>query len=44
MHNINYPFHASFATPSLYGFAPYKVRNLQLTTSDGETLGAWHVL
>ena len=44
MHHVNYPFNAAFDTPEQYGLAPYKARNLQLTTSDGETLGAWHLL
>ncbi|KAJ9477896.1 AB hydrolase-1 domain-containing protein [Pseudozyma hubeiensis] len=29
---------------SCYGLAPFKTRPLSLTTSDGETIGAWHIL
>ncbi|KAL7416980.1 Alpha/Beta hydrolase protein, partial [Mrakia frigida] len=44
MHNIRYPFSANFNTPERYGLAPFKARNLHLETSDGETIGAWHLL
>ncbi|PWN49067.1 alpha/beta-hydrolase [Violaceomyces palustris] len=44
LHNIPFPFFPKFLTPQRYGLAPFKVRNFRLTTSDGVSLGAWHIL
>ncbi|KAM0749216.1 alpha/beta-hydrolase, partial [Meredithblackwellia eburnea MCA 4105] len=44
LHQIRFPFNADFSHPELYGFSPGKVLPFNLTTPDGETLGAWQVL
>ncbi|GAA5827343.1 hypothetical protein JCM11251_003774 [Rhodosporidiobolus azoricus] len=44
LHPLRFPFDADFSRPELHGFAPGKVRPLNLTTPDGARLGAWHVL
>ncbi|KAK1923247.1 Alpha/Beta hydrolase protein [Papiliotrema laurentii] len=44
VHRLNVPPFATFHTPQRYGLAPWKTRNLYLNTTDGESLGAWHVL
>ncbi|GHJ87431.1 hypothetical protein NliqN6_3833 [Naganishia liquefaciens] len=44
LYRVNLPFPKDLERPEKYGFAPYKTRNLRLNTSDGESLGAWHVL
>ncbi|WVQ86153.1 hypothetical protein IAT38_008321 [Cryptococcus sp. DSM 104549] len=44
LHHIPMPLFAEYDKPQKYGLAPFKTRNLKLNTSDGETLGAWHVL
>lgn len=40
---LRFPWFAKFDQPALYGLAPGKTLNLQLNTSDSETLGAWFV-
>ncbi|GAA6006833.1 alpha/beta hydrolase [Rhodotorula paludigena] len=44
LHGIRIPFGADFSRPESVGFAPGKVLPFRLTTPDGATLGAWHVL
>ena len=44
LHAIRFPFFPSFDRPEAYGIAPFKTRPLTLNTSDGERIGAWHVL
>ncbi|WVR08681.1 hypothetical protein IAU60_005739 [Kwoniella sp. DSM 27419] len=44
LHHVAVPPFAKFDNPEKYGLAPYKTRNLRLNTSDGVSLGAWHVL
>ncbi|PWY98999.1 alpha/beta-hydrolase [Testicularia cyperi] len=44
LHSIRFPFFADFSRPSRYGLAPFKARNIQLTTHDQEKIGAWHIL
>lgn len=44
LHNVRWPLFAQYDLPEHYGLAPYKTRNVYLNTSDGERLGAWHVL
>ncbi|WWD20788.1 hypothetical protein CI109_105265 [Kwoniella shandongensis] len=44
LHHVRFPFFADFSNPERYGLAPFKTRNLKLETSDGESIGAWHVL
>ncbi|CAO1625642.1 unnamed protein product [Parajaminaea phylloscopi] len=44
LHKIQYPFWPDFDSPERYGLAPEKARNLRLTTPDGVSIGAWHVL
>lgn len=44
MHNVRIPLRTKFSAPERYGLAPFKTRNLAITTADGETLGAWHTL
>ncbi|PWN26668.1 alpha/beta-hydrolase [Jaminaea rosea] len=44
LHRLNYPFSPDFNAPEKYGIAPGKARNLRLTTSDGVSIGAWHIL
>ncbi|TIA91252.1 hypothetical protein E3P99_01185 [Wallemia hederae] len=34
----------TLSNPAAFGLSPFKTLNLQLNTSDGEQLGAWHVL
>lgn len=41
---INYPFFMNFDIPERVGFAHGKIRNIHIETSDGLTIGAWHVL
>ncbi|CAE6535905.1 unnamed protein product [Rhizoctonia solani] len=43
MHALKFPWNAKFDTPELYGLAPGKTLNLNLTTSDDVRLGAWFV-
>ncbi|KAI8613571.1 Alpha/Beta hydrolase protein [Chytriomyces sp. MP71] len=38
------PFGADFSKPEVFGFSPHRCRNFSVTTSDGVTLGVWHVL
>ncbi|TFL02351.1 Alpha/Beta hydrolase protein [Pterulicium gracile] len=40
---LRFPWFAKFDQPAFYGLAPGKTLNLQLNTSDHETLGAWFV-
>ncbi|CED84177.1 Predicted alpha/beta hydrolase [Phaffia rhodozyma] len=44
MNNVPYPFFARYDSPERYGLAPFKARNIQVETSDGESIGAWHLL
>ncbi|ORY31287.1 Alpha/Beta hydrolase protein [Naematelia encephala] len=44
MHVFHWPLFAEFDKPQSYGLAPFKTRDMELTTPDGETLGVWHVL
>lgn len=44
LHAISFPFFPTYSSPHRYGLAPHKTRNFHLTTSDGEKIGAWHVL
>lgn len=44
LHAIQFPFSPSYDKPEKYGLAPFKTRPLTLTTRDGESIGAWHVL
>ncbi|TNY24338.1 Alpha/Beta hydrolase protein [Rhodotorula diobovata] len=44
LHGLRFPHGTDFSRPELVGFAPGKVRPFNLTTPDGATLGAWHVL
>ncbi|KAH7100862.1 alpha/beta-hydrolase [Auriculariales sp. MPI-PUGE-AT-0066] len=44
MHAFNFPFGAKFDQPHLYGLAPNRATNLNLTAADGVRLGAWFVL
>ncbi|KDN53011.1 alpha/beta-hydrolase [Tilletiaria anomala UBC 951] len=44
LHKMQVPFRPDFDNPVRYGIAPYKTRNLRLTTSDRVQIGAWHVL
>ncbi|KAJ1027003.1 hypothetical protein NDA18_003024 [Ustilago nuda] len=44
LHSIAFPLFPTYNQPQRYGLAPHKTRNLQLATSDGEKIGAWHVL
>lgn len=44
LHSISFPFFPTYSLPQRYGLAPHKTRNFHLTTSDGEKIGAWHVL
>ncbi|CAE7194865.1 unnamed protein product [Rhizoctonia solani] len=41
MHALKFPWNAKFDTPELYGLAPGKTLNLNLTTSDDIRIGAW---
>ncbi|KAK4689271.1 uncharacterized protein P7C73_g840, partial [Tremellales sp. Uapishka_1] len=41
---IKVPFFTKYSNPERYGLAPFKTRNFNLTTPDGETIGVWHVL
>ncbi|CAE6442338.1 unnamed protein product [Rhizoctonia solani] len=43
MHALRFPRNAKFDTPELYGLAPGKTLNLNLTTSDDIRIGAWFV-
>ncbi|KAG8728329.1 hypothetical protein FRC11_011324 [Ceratobasidium sp. 423] len=43
MHALKFPWNAQFDTPELYGLAPGKTLNLNLTTSDDVRIGAWFV-
>ncbi|CAE6439395.1 unnamed protein product [Rhizoctonia solani] len=43
MHALKFPRNAQFDTPELYGLAPGKALNLNLTTSDDIRIGAWFV-
>ncbi|KAH7322077.1 alpha/beta-hydrolase [Rhizoctonia solani] len=43
MHALRFPWNAKFDTPELYGLAPGKTLNLNLTTSDDIRIGAWFV-
>ncbi|KAF8599413.1 alpha/beta-hydrolase [Ceratobasidium sp. AG-I] len=43
MHAIRLPLRADYAMPELYGLAPGKALNLNLTTSDNVRLGAWFI-
>nr|CDI52859.1 conserved hypothetical protein [Melanopsichium pennsylvanicum 4] len=44
LHAIQYPFFPAYDQPHKYGLAPFKTRNLTFSTSDGERIGAWHIL
>ncbi|CAO1616555.1 unnamed protein product [Sympodiomycopsis kandeliae] len=44
LHKIKFPLNADFERPEKYGISPGKARNLRLTTQDGVSIGAWHVL
>ncbi|KAL9940230.1 hypothetical protein V8E36_000935 [Tilletia maclaganii] len=44
LHSVNYPFYANFSNPERYGIAPSKARNLRITTGDGLSIGAWHLV
>ncbi|WVQ95462.1 hypothetical protein IAU59_002559 [Kwoniella sp. CBS 9459] len=44
LHHVPIPLFPDFTNPERYGLAPFKTRNLRLNTSDGESIGAWHVL
>lgn len=44
LHSIQFPFFPSYSKPEKYGLAPFKTRPFSLTTFDGETIGAWHIL
>ncbi|KDQ62270.1 hypothetical protein JAAARDRAFT_30167 [Jaapia argillacea MUCL 33604] len=43
-HSLRWPLFARFDLPAKYGLSPSKTLNLQLTTSDNVTLGAWFTL
>ncbi|WVF67898.1 hypothetical protein IAT40_002659 [Kwoniella sp. CBS 6097] len=44
LHHIPIPLFPDYENPEKYGLAPFKTRNLRLNTSDGESIGAWHIL
>ncbi|CAD6888548.1 unnamed protein product [Tilletia controversa] len=44
LHSVNFPFHANFSNPERYGIATSKARNIRIKTSDGLSLGAWHIV
>ncbi|KAK4055878.1 hypothetical protein OIO90_003135 [Microbotryomycetes sp. JL221] len=44
LHQLRFPFGTDFDVPEMVGYAPGKVRNFYLTTTDGEQIGVWHVL
>ncbi|KAI9260477.1 Alpha/Beta hydrolase protein [Phascolomyces articulosus] len=44
LHWVRFPFSPNFQVPETFGFAHNKIRNLQITTTDNVTLGAWHIL
>ncbi|ODN83055.1 hypothetical protein L202_01280 [Cryptococcus amylolentus CBS 6039] len=44
LHHIPIPLSADFAHPEQYGLAPFKTRNLALNSTNGVSLGAWHLL
>ncbi|KAJ3317375.1 hypothetical protein HDU76_001204 [Blyttiomyces sp. JEL0837] len=44
LHKVNFPFFVDWDKPEMFGFTVNKVRNLKITTPDGVTLGAWHIL
>ncbi|OCF45643.1 hypothetical protein I317_00545 [Kwoniella heveanensis CBS 569] len=44
LHHVPIPLFPDYANPERYSLAPFKTRNLWLNTSDGEAIGAWHVL
>ncbi|EIW70086.1 hypothetical protein TREMEDRAFT_61846 [Tremella mesenterica DSM 1558] len=44
LNRIHWPPNAQFDAPERYGLAPFKTRNLYLNASDGERIGAWHIL
>lgn len=53
LHAVRYPFFPDFTDPTRYGVAPFKARNVVLTSSDQEPqqgrdnkrkIGAWHIL
>ncbi|KAE8221708.1 hypothetical protein CF319_g4969 [Tilletia indica] len=44
LHAVNFPFYANFSNPERYGIAPGKARNIRITSSDGISLGAWHIV
>ncbi|KAM0786422.1 hypothetical protein ACM66B_001887 [Microbotryomycetes sp. NB124-2] len=44
LHKLKFPFGTNLDTPEQVGYAPGKVRNFYINTSDGERLGVWHVL
>ncbi|GFZ47996.1 hypothetical protein JCM24511_05743 [Saitozyma sp. JCM 24511] len=44
LHRVNLPLPRKLDHPEHYGLAPFKTRNLKLTTTDGERIGAWHIL
>ncbi|WVQ70780.1 hypothetical protein IAR50_000302 [Cryptococcus sp. DSM 104548] len=44
LHHIPIPLFADFAHPERYGLAPFKAKKLSLNSTDGVSLGAWHVL
>ncbi|TYJ55230.1 hypothetical protein B9479_004060 [Cryptococcus floricola] len=44
LHNIPIPLFADFDHSEQYGLAPFKARNFALNSTNGVSLGAWHVL
>ncbi|WWC92387.1 uncharacterized protein L201_007344 [Kwoniella dendrophila CBS 6074] len=44
LHHVPLPLFPDFESPEKYGLAPFKARNLRLNISDGEEIGAWHIL
>ncbi|KAI8060531.1 Alpha/Beta hydrolase protein [Gongronella butleri] len=44
LHWLQLPLQPKFTSPEYYGFAHNAVRNVQITTKDEVTLGAWHIL
>lgn len=44
LHKVKFPLWPDFDLPEKYGISPSKSRNLRLTSSDGVSIGAWHIL
>ncbi|KZV78938.1 alpha/beta-hydrolase [Exidia glandulosa HHB12029] len=44
LHKLKLTWGADYESPHLYGLAPHRAANVNITTSDGLRLGAWFVL